>query len=119
MNSPAPPGPLDPVPAAALFGLVAGLLSVRFPYFDGLTAAMAALLLLAWGLDRRPGRGRWAGALPPRWAGGLIAGVGWLLFLAGPPALLPFRGALLGLVGLPLWWGFAPAHAPPSAEASR
>lgn len=117
MTGPTGTTPLDAVPAAALFGAVAGALSVRFAYFDGLTAALAALLLLAWLIEpRRARRGR-SGSLPPRLVALLAVGAGWVAFLAGPPALAPVRGLLLGLVGLPLWFGFVRPPAVVDGEA--
>lgn len=104
----------DPIPAAALFAAIAGLLSFRFAYFDGLTAALAALLVVAWATSRPRRRGSWAGPIPPVAVGLAVVGLGWALFLLLPPPATALRGVVLGVTGLPLWLGFEPG-APRSA----
>lgn len=99
---------LNPVPAAALFAAIAGLLSVRYPYFDGLTAALAALLLVAWGSARSRPRGRWSGPVPPVVGALALAAAGWGVFFLTPPSLAEVRGLVLGAAVLPLWLGFEP-----------
>ncbi len=98
-----PGEPIDPVPVAALFGAVAGLLSVAFPFFEGLTAALSALLLVSrlyrLPYDRGPARSPWR-------TGGAVAaaGLGWAAFFGAPAALAPVRGLLLGGAGVLFWW---------------
>ena len=96
-----PPNGPEPVRSAGLFGALAGALSVVDPYFDGLTVALAALLLLGW-LLRRPSRKPIAGEGIPGWLAGTALAIGWFVYLASPPELAVFRGLALGLAGLPL-----------------
>jgi hypothetical protein len=96
----------DPIPPAALFGLVAGALAVIYPYFDGLAVALAALLLLSW-IVRRPAPSIVRGlGLPPRAVALLAVAAGWGLFLLDPPHLEAARGLVLSVGGLPLWLWF-------------
>ncbi|MCI4335868.1 MAG: hypothetical protein L3K17_01535 [Thermoplasmata archaeon] len=106
---------IDPIPPAALFALVAGGLAIAYPYFDGLTVALAALLAISW-IVRRPASSLQRSLrLPPRILAGAVAAVGWAFFLAGPPAFDAVRGALLGVSGLPLWLWFRSDGAHPPA----
>lgn len=102
--------PIDPVPVAAFFGAVAGLLSVAFPFFEGLTAALSALLLVSrlyrHPYDRSRARSAWR-------TGGAVAaaGFGWAAFFGAPGALAPVRGLLLGGAGVLFWWWSRPERA--------
>ena len=103
-TEPPDPGLPDPVQVASWFGAGAGLLSLAFPFFDGLVLALAALLL-SGALRRRPGATgpRWAGWPHPRLVATALAG-GWAIFLLAPAAVAPFRGLALGIAGLSLGW---------------
>ena len=95
---------LDPATTATFFGATSGVLSVLFPFFDGLTVALAALLLLAGVRRHRTGS---TGATDGRALHLLCAGclaAGWGLFLFAPGSLAPVRGLALGLAGLPYGW---------------
>jgi hypothetical protein len=113
--TPEPPDPAlpDPVRVASAFGAGAGLLSLAFPFFDGLVLALAALLL-AGALRRRPGASGpgWAGWSHPRLVAAVLAG-GWAIFLLAPAAVAPFRGLALGLAGLSVGWAARRSAGPP------
>lgn len=97
-----PPPGIDPVRTAGLLAGAAGLASVGWPYFAGMTAALAALALLGW-LARPPREG--AGFRS--WSGRLMLGAtfgGWLLLLAAPSAILSERALLLGLSAAAIGW---------------
>lgn len=97
-------GAFDAVGTAALFGAVAGGLSVLFAFFDGLTVALMALLMAAWLSER----GRAARAARGPTPVTLIAlgswGAGWVGFLGHLPSTVHLHALLLGASGLPLWW---------------
>lgn len=117
MSDPVRAVDLDPVPAAALFAAIAGGLSVPYAYFDGLTAALAALLALACAIERRGSRRRWAGPIPAGAIVWAIAIAGWVAFLGDPPALRAVRGLLLGVTGVPLWLGLSAPPRPSEPES--
>lgn len=100
----APEGSFDAVGTAALFGVVAGGLSVLFPFFDGLTAALMALLMAAWLGDRARTSRAGYGPTPVTLAALASWGAGWVGFLGHLPAVVPLHALLLGVAGLPLWW---------------
>lgn len=88
--------PLDPLPAAALAALAAGLLAPLVPFFLGLAEAAAALAALAW---LPHAAGGWAVAAPARRRREIALGAagiagGWSLFLTEPSA--PLVGLALG-----------------------
>jgi len=84
--------------------VICGALSVLAPVLDSATAALAALAVAGW-----VSRARQTGALArdrmgrsPVAALGSLGGAG-VLFLVPPPALVPFRGLLLGVSLVPLF----------------
>ena len=98
---------MDPLDASGAFGALSGVLSVVLPYFDGLTMALAALVvgiaLLRWT------RGRFGGGPgssdADRFLLALVSAiVGWAVFLEAPSTLASIRGLVLGGAILPLWW---------------
>lgn len=97
-------GSFDPVGSAALFGAVAGGLSVPFPFFDGLTAALMALLMAAWVADRGLARRPVHRPTPATLAALGSWGAGWVGFIGHFPAIVHLHALLLGAAGLPLWW---------------
>jgi TctA family transporter len=94
----------DAVGTAALFGAVAGGLSVLFPFFDGLTAALMALLMAAWLGDRSRATRTFHGPTPVTLGALASWGAGWVDFLGHLPAVDHLHALLLGAAGLPLWW---------------
>ena len=91
---------VDAVHTGAVVGALSGVLSVELPFFDGLVAALAALVGVAWVL-----RGVPSGPRPlPRRFSGVCAVVGWSMFLLLPPPLEVLRGLALGASLAPLWW---------------
>ena len=108
MSAIAPGGPRgtdEPRRLTALFGALAGGISVVLPYFDGLVAALGALLVAAHVLHARARPGS-VDILPVRaYASWLALAAGWVVFLLAPHALDAVRGLALGLSGLPvgLW----------------
>jgi hypothetical protein len=85
--------------------IVCGGLSVPFPVLDAPTAALAALAVAGWSsLARRRGS-RSVRNSPARAVTALaILGAAAVAFLASPPILSPFRGALLAGGLLPLFF---------------
>ncbi len=95
----------DPVRVSAIFGAIAGALSLAVPFFDGLTVALSALLV-AIRLGRSVGEGARSKVPVVRIASALAAmAVGWGFFLGAPAPLAGVRGAGLGLAGVLFWWG--------------
>ncbi|MCI4367565.1 MAG: hypothetical protein L3K08_07425 [Thermoplasmata archaeon] len=97
---PAPPPGIDAVHVGAIFGALSGLLSLEIPFFDGLVAALAALVAVDWA-------SRLARGGPKRGARKICAlsiVVGWSIFLLLPAPEAGFRGLSLGLSLAPLWW---------------
>jgi hypothetical protein len=103
-------GPEPPAPEFEAFGvavgaaIVSGALSLIAPFLVALTGALAALALAGW-ISRQRHRGtsrRDLVRVRTIVASSFLAlGVG--VFLASPPALLPFRGLVLAAGLLPLW----------------
>lgn len=96
----APPlaAPTDPVLVSSFFGAFAGVLSLLFPYFDGLALVLSALLLVAWVTVSGPSVLRRGVAI-----GGVGAvAAGWAFYLLAPGGLSSLHGAVLGLAGVPL-----------------
>jgi hypothetical protein len=105
---------VDPVVTSGGLGAVAGLASLGWPFFDGLTAALVALAALAWGSRHlaRPLRppARRAPDVTLLSAMALAAlSAGWAFFLLAPAPWLSGRGAVLGVAGgLVAWAGRRP-----------
>jgi hypothetical protein len=95
---------MDLAEASGAFGLLSGLLSALLPYFLGLTLALS-IVGAGVGLLRLFGPGAEA-ASGPRHALALLApvAVGWTVFVADPAPVARWRGLLLGLSSIPLWW---------------
>jgi hypothetical protein len=91
---------VDPVRAAGLFGLVAGMGSLIAPYWTGLAEALGAIAAVGWAVrcrdDPRPPWVRWA---PPAAAFAAVVGV----VLAGSAAAA-LRGAAFGAAAALLAW---------------
>jgi hypothetical protein len=99
-QAPILPSGVDAVHVGAIFGAFSGFLSLEIPFFEGLVAALAALVAVAWA--SRPARDG-----PERGARRICAlsiVVGWSMFLLLPIPLTGFRGLALGLSLAPLWW---------------
>jgi hypothetical protein len=91
---------IDPVHVGALFAALAGILSIEIPFFDGLVAALGALVGVTWVF-----RVASAPTGPfPRPVSAISAAVGWSMFLFLPSPLEMLRGLALGVSLAPLWW---------------
>jgi hypothetical protein len=103
---PAPlPVEFDTFRVAVALAIVVGALSVVASYLDALALALVALATAGWvaahARDRGP-RGTSVGVAHA--VGFALAGSGAALYFYGPYPLTIFRGLVLGLCWLPLWW---------------
>ena len=93
---------VDPVGTAGSLALLAGLASLDWPFFEGMTASLSALALFGWllrgGSDRRL---LGSPAVLVALAASLAA---WAFFLLAPPPAEAVRGALLGASGGLVGW---------------
>jgi len=103
--------PTDPASVAAYFGLIAGALAWVDPFFDGLVAALAALLVAAVVVGRTRGMGRSipSGRLA---AFGSLLVTAWGVYLWNPLWLAGPRGLLLGAGSFAFWWGVVAERRP-------
>ena len=92
-------------------GLVAGALSVVYPFLASLAGTLAALALAGWAsMLRRRGVGRAELARPDRLLALGLLGAGAVVYGIPTPGLTGFRGLLVALAVVPLW--FAERHRP-------
>ncbi len=94
--------------ATAAFASLAGILSVPYPFFRGLTVALAALALPIWLLQSpRDPRGEFAVRNRVRWRAivlpSLVTATGWLLYLVAPASFSALGGLALGASVLGIW----------------
>lgn len=103
-DGPGTPG-RDTLGLAVGLALVAGGLSLVAPFLVALVGALAALAVAGWVVGRRRGTVAGRPARRARSAAPIgILAVGGALFVAPPEALVPYRGLLLALTLVPLWW---------------
>lgn len=97
---------LDALGLAVGTALVAGALSLVAPFLIALTGTLAALSVTSWAMVQTSGgsRGRWYAARARITRLSILA-VGATVFLVPPRELTPFRGLLLAVSLVPLWWG--------------
>ncbi|HYK94002.1 MAG TPA: hypothetical protein VEY07_08195 [Thermoplasmata archaeon] len=89
----------------SLLGVLAGGLSVLLPYFDGLTAALGALLIVSLLAAARPRRLRSILQSSPALLAAIALAAGWGFFLLAPSLVSSVRGLALGLGGVPAGLG--------------
>ena len=99
------PAETDSLGLAVGSAVVVGALSVAVPFLSAVTGTLGALAVATWAMFRSRAsshiRELFTGARAIA-LGSLGAGAG--LYLAGPSALAPARGLLLGASLVPLWW---------------
>jgi len=94
---------IDPVLTAGGLGAVAGVASLFWPFFDGMTAALVALAAVGWLPSLLPGpRAPRSGPRAPALAGILVLlalAAGWTYFLLASGPWVLGRGVALGASG--------------------
>lgn len=102
---PGPPVEFEVFGTAVGGGLVAGALSIVAPFLLGLTGTLTALAVAGWA--RLHARGGRTGSTVLGGRGSLalaLLGGGALMFLFPPEGLQAFRGLVLAVSTVPLWW---------------
>ncbi|HEV2519766.1 MAG TPA: hypothetical protein VGX00_03985 [Thermoplasmata archaeon] len=96
MKRPGPSAPpsIDPVATAGTLAALAGLASIGWPFFSGMTAALSALTLLGGLVVGKRRAAAWR--RPIGWVALAAALIGWTFFLTAPGSMALFRAAVLG-----------------------
>lgn len=99
---------VDAVGTAGGLGAIAGVASVGWPFFDGMTAALVALAAVGWVARMLPGIRADRRAPPSERRVVLLVlaalAVGWAYFLLASGAWVLGRGIVLGASGACIGW---------------
>jgi hypothetical protein len=112
-------GEFDVLGVATTCALVVGAFSLLAPFLSSLTGTLAALALAGWCSKLRPGGASVRGIVRPGRGIALAAFGGGVILFVGPLASSLFRGLVLGVAIVPLWFVEKRRPVPASASEER